>query len=60
MYIYKVDVSWNEPGSMWEEATYRHCIRRMRKRKMTIELLLADKEGEHTGRHEMLLMNHVF
>jgi hypothetical protein len=45
---------------MWEEATYRHCIRRMRKRKMTIELLLADKEGEDTGRDEMLFMNHVF
>jgi hypothetical protein len=45
---------------MWEEDTYRYYIRRMRKRKMTIEFLLADKEGEHTGRDEMLLMNHVF
>jgi hypothetical protein len=45
---------------MWEEATYRYCIRRMRKRKITIELLLADKEREDTGRDEMLLMNHVF
>ena len=31
----------------------------MRKRKMVIQLVIADEEGEHTGRNEMLLVNYV-
>jgi len=27
---------------------------------MVIQLPVANKEGEHTGRDEMLLVNHVF
>jgi len=40
--------------------TYGYGIRRMRKRKMVIQLSVANKEGEHTSRDEMLLVNHVF
>lgn len=39
--------------------TYRYGIRRMRKRKMVIQLIIANEEGEHTGRNEMLLVNYV-
>ncbi len=31
----------------------------MRKRKMIIQLVIADEEGEHTGRNKMLLVDHV-
>ena len=31
----------------------------MRKRKMVIQLVIADEEGEHTGRNKMLLVGQV-
>ena len=31
----------------------------MRKRKMVIQLIIANEEGEHTGRNEMLLVDQV-
>jgi phage gp46-like protein len=31
----------------------------MRKREMVIQLVIADEEGEHTCRNEMLLVNYI-